>query len=227
MSLNLFASIFTSKMFLFIWHVHLNGQCIYIITYTPHDVCVTVHGVAIIRTFTTSLHTPFTSVPELGASSRPFARGTKQPYSYTGSDDSDLVVSVYKANKTTVISKNNLPSEKKRKKAKVITGLWWLLKVYFTQQLKHLPRVVSTHEDSFGFIGWSFEWAVIMFLLPHSTAEVLTCWCLAGIIFATCKILACCDLLTCTEQLRLTGRHQCQIVNQINGQIESLSWMES
>lgn len=36
------------------------------------------------------LHTPFTSVPELrGASPQPFARGTKQPYSDTGSDDSD------------------------------------------------------------------------------------------------------------------------------------------
>jgi len=46
-------------------------EWIYIITYKPHDVCVTVHGVAIIRTFTTSLHTPFTSVPELGAISQP------------------------------------------------------------------------------------------------------------------------------------------------------------
>lgn len=71
----------------FIWHVHLNSQCIYIVTYKPHDVCVTVLGVAIICTFTTSLHTPFTSVPELGATSQPFARGTKQPYSYTGSDE--------------------------------------------------------------------------------------------------------------------------------------------
>ena len=41
-----------------------------------------------------SLHTPFTSVPELGAISQPFARDTKQPYSYTGSDDSDSLVSV-------------------------------------------------------------------------------------------------------------------------------------
>lgn len=40
------------------------------VTNKPHDVCVTVHGVAIIRTFTTSLHTPFTSVPELGAMSQ-------------------------------------------------------------------------------------------------------------------------------------------------------------
>lgn len=55
---------------------------------------MTVHGVAIIRTFTTPLHTPFTSVPELGAISQPFARGTEQPYSYTGSDDSELLVSV-------------------------------------------------------------------------------------------------------------------------------------
>lgn len=90
------ALIFTSKMFLLTDMYTWNGQCIYIVTYKPHDVCVTVNRVATIRTFTTSLHTPFTSVPELGAISQPFAHGTKQPYSYDGSDDSDSLVSVYK-----------------------------------------------------------------------------------------------------------------------------------
>lgn len=75
---------------------------------------MTVHGVAIIRTFTTSLHTPFTSVPELGAVSQPFAHGTEQPYSYTGSDDSDSLVSVYKA-KRLQYCQNNLPNDKKLK----------------------------------------------------------------------------------------------------------------
>lgn len=73
---------------------------------------MTVHGVAIIRTFTSSLHTPFTSVPELGAISQPFASGTKQPYSYTGSDESDLMVSVYKANRLQYCQ-NNSSSDKK------------------------------------------------------------------------------------------------------------------
>lgn len=72
---------------------------------------MTVHGVAIIRTFTTSLHTPFTEVPELGALSQPFARGTDQPHSYVGSDDSDLLVSVSKA-KRQQYSQNNVPSDK-------------------------------------------------------------------------------------------------------------------
>lgn len=63
---------------------------------------MTVHGVAIIRTFTTSLHTPFTSVPEPGAISQPFARGTKQPYSYNGSDDSDSLVFLKRRDYSTV-----------------------------------------------------------------------------------------------------------------------------
>lgn len=149
-SLNLFALINIYKWNVpFIWHVHLNGQCIYIITYKPHDVCVTVHGVAIIRTFTTSLHTPFTSVPELGAISQPFARGTKQPYSYTGSDESDSMVSVYKANRLQYCQ-NNSSSDKN---SKVITGLWRSLKGYFTQHMKVLPLVLSRHVDSFVFFA--------------------------------------------------------------------------
>lgn len=101
---------------------------------------MTVHGVAIIRTFTTSLHTPFTSVPELGAISQPFARGTKQPYSYNGSDDSDSLVSVYKAKRLQYCQTTCLVT---KKQTKVITGLWRSLKGYFTQYMKDLPLVVS------------------------------------------------------------------------------------
>lgn len=71
-------------------HVHLKSQCIYMVTYKPHGVCVTVCGVAVIRTFTTSLHTPFTSVPKLGAYSQPFAHGTEKQPQLHGSDDSQF-----------------------------------------------------------------------------------------------------------------------------------------
>lgn len=63
------------------------------ITYKSHDgsLCDS----ASLCTFTTSLHTPFTLVPELGAIWTIALRtGTKQAYSYTGSDDSDWLVSV-------------------------------------------------------------------------------------------------------------------------------------
>ena len=61
----------------------------------------------IIRTFTTSLHTPFTSVPKPGAVSQPLVHGTKRPYSYTGSDKSDLLF------EETTHCEHNLPSDSK------------------------------------------------------------------------------------------------------------------
>lgn len=105
------------------------------------------HGVAIIRTFTTSLHTPFTSVPELGATSQPFARGTKQPSGYTGSDDGEVLVSVNKAKETTVLSQQLAYMIE----TKEITGLRRHLKGHFSQNMKYLPGVVSGHADSLGF----------------------------------------------------------------------------
>lgn len=48
------------------------------------DVCATVHGIAIKRTFTTCLHTPFTEVPERGAIWQPFARGRNKQTATAG-----------------------------------------------------------------------------------------------------------------------------------------------
>lgn len=47
-----------------------------IVTDKPREIRATVHGIAIKRTFTTCLHTPFTEVPGRGAVRRPFTGGT-------------------------------------------------------------------------------------------------------------------------------------------------------
>lgn len=160
MSLNLLYSLFTSKSF--IWHVHLNSRCIYIVTHNPLDVRVTVHGVAIIRTFTTSLHTPFTSsVPELGAILQPFVRGTKQPYSYTGSDDNDLLMSVYKA-KRLQYCQNNLPCDNKN----FITGFWRSLKGQFTQYMKMSLLICACRQ----------VWVLFIEVLLQAVVPLIVTW---------------------------------------------------
>lgn len=91
-----------------------------IITYKPHDgVWVTVHGVAIIYVHLQHLYIHHLHrYLNLGALPQPFARGTKQPYSYTGSDDSDSWVWwVFGSNDTTDVLhdekwKKELVSEK-------------------------------------------------------------------------------------------------------------------
>lgn len=100
---------------------------------------MTGHGVAIIRTFTTSLHTslhlPFQYLNK-ELCHGPLVRGTKQPYSYTGSDDSDLWRVFIKQTDYSTVRKTCLGTKQNK-----ITGLWRSLMGYFTQNRKDMEIV--------------------------------------------------------------------------------------